>query len=220
MTDDACRSRREDIGAYLLGTLSDDRRAALMAHLDGCPACRAELEELEGVARLLPLADPVRSAERPVPPAHLRDAVFHRIAHERRLQRRKSRALAGAVAAAAAVIAIGILVVATQGDDHPIATVSFARNDSSARLEYFPWGTQIELSVAGLPGEEVYGVWLEKDDGSRVPAGSFWAPKDGESEVTTSAALNFEDCSGIGVSNADGKTVLFSQIEWSKTRAD
>jgi Anti-sigma-K factor rskA/Putative zinc-finger len=220
MTDDVCRSRREDIGAYLLGALSDDRRAALMAHLDGCPACRAELEELEGVARLLPLADPVRSAERPVPPPHLRDAIFHRIAHERRLQRRKSRTLAGLVAAAAAVMAIGIFAVATREDDQPTATVSFARSESSARLEYFPWGTQIELSVADLPGEEVYGVWLEKPDGSRVPAGSFWAPKGGEPDITMSAALNFEDCTGIGVTNDDGKTVLYAQIEWSKTGAE
>jgi hypothetical protein len=220
MTDDACRSRRDDIGAYLLGSLNDDRRAALMAHLDGCPACRAELHELEGVVQLLPLADPVRRAERPVPPAGLGETIFRRIAHERRLQRRKSRTLAAAVAAAAAVIAIGVFAVATEDDERPIATVSFARSDSRAELEYFSWGTQIELSIAGLPSEELYMVWLERSDGSRVPAGSFWTPKDGEPQVTLSAALNFEDCKGIGVSNANSKTVLYAPVEWSKTGAD
>jgi hypothetical protein len=219
MTDDACRSRRDDIGAYLLGSLSDDRRAALQAHLDACPACRAELEELEGIARLLPLADPVRESERPVPPAHLGDAIFERIARERRMQRRRSRTRAGIFAAAAAVIAIGAFVLATAGDDQPTANVEFARSESTARLVYFPWGTQIELNVAGLPGEEVYLVWLERPTGDRIPAGSFWIPEGGHPEVTLSAALNFEDCKGIGVSNSNGKTVLYSSVEWSESGA-
>jgi Putative zinc-finger len=215
MSDDACRNRREDIGAYVLGALSDDRRAALMAHLDGCPSCRSELGELESVARLLPLADPLRTTERPPLPPHLGETIFRRIADQRRMQLRRSRKLAGVVAAAAAIIVIGLFAVVSQRADHPTATVAFARTDSSAQLEYFPWGTRIELSVAGLPEEEVYGVWLEKEDGSRVPAGSFWTPKKGDPHVILSAALNSEDCKGIGVSDADGKTVMYAPIEWS-----
>ena len=60
MTADDHRDWRLSLGAYALGDLPADERAALAAHLEGCPECRAELRELEGVAALLPLADPAR----------------------------------------------------------------------------------------------------------------------------------------------------------------
>jgi hypothetical protein len=41
------RRWREMLGAYALGELDDERRAALQAHLDGCEECRAELREIE-----------------------------------------------------------------------------------------------------------------------------------------------------------------------------
>ena len=64
MTADHNREWRESLGAYALGHLPDDERAGLEAHLEGCPECRSELESLESVARLLPLADPERLGTR------------------------------------------------------------------------------------------------------------------------------------------------------------
>ena len=49
MTADDHRDWRLSLGAYALGDLPADERAALAAHIEGCPECRAELRELEGV---------------------------------------------------------------------------------------------------------------------------------------------------------------------------
>ena len=60
MRTDDHRDWRLSLGAYALGDLPAEERAALAAHLEGCAECRAELRSLEGVAALLPLADPAR----------------------------------------------------------------------------------------------------------------------------------------------------------------
>ncbi len=44
MKTERCREWREALGAYALGHLADDERAGLEAHLEGCPACRAEAD--------------------------------------------------------------------------------------------------------------------------------------------------------------------------------
>lgn len=56
-------SHAMDAAVYLLGGLSDAEAEAFVRHLDGCPGCRAQIEELAPVARLLTVA---RSAS-PVP---------------------------------------------------------------------------------------------------------------------------------------------------------
>ena len=68
MKAEACREWRERIGALVLGQLPEDERFATEAHLDGCPACRAEAEALAPVASLLGRADPDRLAPAPAPP--------------------------------------------------------------------------------------------------------------------------------------------------------
>ena len=65
MKTDDCRERRESLGAYALGHLSEEERASLEAHLEGCPSCRDELEQLNGVVRPMSLADPARFESAP-----------------------------------------------------------------------------------------------------------------------------------------------------------
>lgn len=216
MNDDACRGRREDIGAYVLGSLDDNRTTALIAHLDGCPSCRVEVEELASVARLLPLADPLRSSETPTPPSRLGESIVRRVKAEERGVRRGHlrRAAAAALGIAAAIAALVAYFAITSPDVVEVNFASEATNaESHAALEYLPGGTRISLSVAGLPAEETYGVWLEKQDGDRVPAGTFYTPDDGELQLTLTAALRLKDCGGIGVSDTDGETVLYSSID-------
>ncbi|MCW2813289.1 MAG: Anti-sigma factor, partial [Nocardioides sp.] len=58
---------RTALGAYVLGALPADEAAELEAHLDGCPACRAERDGLLPAAAVLgelKQADPL-----PVEPA-------------------------------------------------------------------------------------------------------------------------------------------------------
>src|SRR2546425_13154455 len=62
MTVEGCREWRERLGAYVLGQLTKDERAATSAHIEGCAACRAEAESLAPLAELLPIADPAQLA--------------------------------------------------------------------------------------------------------------------------------------------------------------
>jgi anti-sigma factor RsiW len=53
------------LAAYVLGALCDRDKRAFKAHLPACAQCRAELDELAGLTRLLDLLDPA-VVEKPV----------------------------------------------------------------------------------------------------------------------------------------------------------
>ena len=89
MKPEECREWRERIGALVLGQLPEDERFAVEAHLEGCPACRAEAEALASVAPLLKRADPDRLTPAPAPPPRLGERIARRIATERRAERRR-----------------------------------------------------------------------------------------------------------------------------------
>src|SRR4051812_14626043 len=84
MTLDDHRRFEEKLGAYALGQLDDDERIELETHLDRCPLCRIELEQIAPVAALLPTTDPDK-LEEPLahPPAHLAERVYERVGQER-----------------------------------------------------------------------------------------------------------------------------------------
>jgi anti-sigma-K factor RskA len=219
-----CRQYREDIGAYVLNSLDPERAAALGAHLDGCPSCRAEAAELQSVARALPAADPLRT-DRPQPPAHLGDQIVRRVAIERRVAaRRRWRRLGTALAAAAVIVAALLVGPGLLRADRPTQWVSAfekspAGASATAFLEYFPSGTRVELTAQGLPSEQQYSLWMETDDGERIPGGTFWVPESGEIEVTLTAAIDLKKCAAVGVSNADGDTVMWSPVNWERSDA-
>src|ERR1700761_1079866 len=92
MTTDEHRDWRLSLGASALGDLPADERAAMSAHIEGCPECRAELRELEGVAALLTLADPARIEQPAVrPPDDLGARIEAQIAAEASRERRAKR---------------------------------------------------------------------------------------------------------------------------------
>ncbi|MBS45118.1 MAG: anti-sigma factor [Nocardioides sp.] len=80
---DEHRALRELLGAYALGHLASPEVDAVRAHLDGCAECRAELAELEPVARALGSVDPSRFATQPAPPADLGGRIRQAVADER-----------------------------------------------------------------------------------------------------------------------------------------
>jgi anti-sigma factor RsiW len=92
---------REEIGAYLLGALTDLERQAFERHVGGCAECRAELERLRPAADALP-----RSVEQVEPPPGLKSSLMEVVEHEaseragapaeRRSGRRRSGRGAGA----------------------------------------------------------------------------------------------------------------------------
>jgi anti-sigma-K factor RskA len=223
MRTDNCREWRESLGAYALGHLPAEERAALEAHLEGCPGCRAEAESLAGVARLMAHADPQRIAEpapRPSPELGKRIAATigaERAEQDRRQARGRRRrlglrlglALSGAAAAAAVVLALVILPGGEGGP--PEQHVTFAALPSGvhiyATLEPHSYGTEIRMYVSGMRSGTLCRVYLRSRDGQRMTAGTFRYRWGNDSEAVLSSALDLSRTAAIGV-NAGGRTFV------------
>jgi hypothetical protein len=206
MTTEQCREWRESLGALALGQLPEEERAALEAHLEGCPECRAELDSLSGVARLLALANPEHFGTAPAPPASLADRVAATIRAERRAQRRRrwrtGLALGGATAAvAAAMLAIFVLPGGSSGTpEQHIAFGSLPPGlQISATLEPHAYGTEIHMYVKGAPSGTLCRVFVRGPNGERQPAGSFRYRWGDDSDAVLSAALDLSRTRAIGV---------------------
>lgn len=210
MTVEGCREWRELLGAQALGRLHAAERVALDAHLEGCPDCRAELESLEGVARLMPLADPERLGTAPAPPPMLGERIAATIAAERRSAagRRRWRfglAWSGAAAAIATAAVLAIFVLGDSGGTGgpPERQVAFRSLPAGMRidatLEPRSYGTQIEVYVSGVRSGTLCRVFLRDPHGARLPAGSFRYRWDEDSHAVLSSALDLSSASAIGI---------------------
>jgi anti-sigma factor RsiW len=207
MTAEKCRQWREQIGALVLGQLSEDEDAVMRAHLDGCPACRAEVAALAPLGGLLALADPTRLDEQPAPPRDLGRRVARRIETERRERRRHRLRIALPVSAAAAAAAtaavIAVLVVGGGGGPAPVE-VAFRSLptgvEAGASLHSEPSGSRIQVQVHGVPEGTLCRVWVRRVDGKQVPAGSFRYREKATGEQTVlSSAVSPSRATAVGL---------------------
>lgn len=207
MKTDQCREWRESLGAYALGHLAPEERAGLEAHLEGCPQCRAEVESLQGVALLLPHADPARFDSSPQPSPDLGKRIFASLGSERQEKTRRRRLRlgfgfgGGAVAVAAAVLALVILPGG--GESQPHQEVRFGSLpkgiEIGAKLEPHAFGTEIHMYVSGVRSGTLCRVFLRADDGTRYPAGSFRYRWGDDADAVLSSALDLSRTAAIGV---------------------
>jgi len=207
MTDHA--TYKDEVGAYLLGALTDAERSAFEDHLDGCPECRHELERLRPAAELLP-----RSVEQVEPPPSLKRSLMEVVEREAQAggtaepQRRPSlgdrlrrllvpvRPLVAAGALAAAVL-IGFAVAQIGGGDEGRTVVASINNhralpEASGRLTVHGDG-EATLEVRGMPSPgrgRVYQAWVQRD-GMVEPQPTFEVGADGAGAVAVP-----EDVSG------------------------
>jgi hypothetical protein len=218
VTTESCREWRGELAAAALGNLDADAHVALQAHLDGCAACRAELDDLRAVAAVLPLADVnhVADAGRDEPPAELGERVLGRLAWQRADERRHHRRRIGVVVATAAIAvaaAIGMLFIggslshSSSADRHVAFTTTPPGVNASVDLARADYGTEVELSVDGLDDGEVYWLWLTGDDGRRVAAGTFEATGS-HYTCDMTAALPLDRARRVWVTDEEDRTVL------------
>ena len=217
-TGDECRKWRGDLAAKALGRPDPVTDAALDAHVDGCPTCRSELEELRTMATAAGLADPERLRVPPGVPA-LADQIVARVAAEAAAarRRRRGRLVVGAVAAAALVAVAVASALAFVGDDdgdegRSIELAGSDGADGSAVLVARPWGTEVTLEVSGLDDGEVYWLWLTDEDGDRVVAGTLTGTGHPATAVL-SAALPTEEARRIWMTDEDDRVVLDARVE-------
>jgi hypothetical protein len=206
MTTERCREWKGSLGAHALGQLPEGERAALEAHLEGCPECRTELESLAGVVQLLPLAEPEHFGSAPVPPPFLADRVAAAIRAERRSVRRRRLRLGLAfsgVTAAVAAAALAIFVLPGSSGPGPEQHISFQSLPPGlhigATLVPHAYGTEIHMYVKGAPSGTLCRVFLRDPGGARLPAGSFRYRWGDDSNAVLSAALDLSRTRAIGV---------------------
>jgi len=228
---------REELAALALGALEPEEAATVRAHVEGCPACREELDRLAALPALLDLV-PGLAAEGVAPaPAALEDAVLARIDDARRTappRARPRRRFALRIAApawglAGAALAVGALALAGQlggGSEGPAPDriVALRGPDGTARvaLTEEPAGTRVALRVDGLAptrGGQVYELWFSRGR-DRVSAGTFTVGGDGSATAQLTTAVAVPDAQRVWITrepNPDdpapnGPTVLRARL--------
>ena len=180
---------RDDIGAYLLGALTELERQAFERHIAGCSECQEELERLRPAADLLP-----GSVEQVQPPARLKASLMEVVEREAEAERQpapsrapRRRFLRPALVAAGLLIALAIGVTVTQlgGDETRTVTArvdpAMPQAGGSLRIE----GDDGTLRLHGMPelaGARVYQVWLQHGE-RMVPARTFTVGRSGAGRV-------------------------------------
>jgi len=216
MTDRDHTSYREEIGAYLLGALTDLERQAFEQHLSSCAACRAEIEELRPAADALP-----RAVDQVEPPASLKASLMEIVEREAREAaadageqpwtapparsrpplRERLRLPALRPAFALAALALGLVAgfgVAQLGGDEGgrtvVATVDQSRipqGSGNLRVEGEGEDGAI-LRVSGMPepgGARVYQAWVQRG-GMIIPQPTFEVGPDGSGAVAVPEDLS------------------------------
>ena len=216
-----CRDWRGALGAAALGVIEPAEEIALRAHLDGCPACRAELRELTAVARALeaaPAAEVI--AAPPEPSAALAGRVAERLALERGVAHSRSvrRIFVGAGAftsVAAAVVAIVILVGGSGGGRATrvvMPGVGGVHATATATLRSVSIGTAVDVKVSsGLRPGHYYWLWITGDDGHRVAAGSFQGSAHA-TEIHLTAAVPLSEARRIWLTDGRAQVVLDARL--------
>jgi anti-sigma factor RsiW len=188
---------------YYNGHLSELEKAQFEKHLESCPQCQEELHELEQLAEYMPFASDVVE-----PPKDLEDRVLANIlskdkpkANVKPISNKKRKSwFLPSVAAALALSLIGnaylFTLIEDQNEvveqatiDQVVQYVDLAAVSGNAKgtASIIKQGEQTSMVVQAselqdLSNEEVYQVWLIKDD-QPERAGTFVTSKDGKGSV-------------------------------------
>lgn len=216
-----CAELRHWLGAYVLGALDPGDRAAVEAHLAGCPGCREELAELAGLPGLLgrlSLAEAEAAGSTPLAdPGPLERAIAELISRRHRLRRRRLATAAGAAVLIAGV-AVGATVAGFPGDQRSpgttttgttaTATDSGTGVQAAATVLATPWGTSIRLTIAGVqPGERCQLIAVAQD-GDRAIAGGWQITYTGQADITGATAIPRENLTALQVVTTDGAVLV------------
>ena len=165
----------DDVGAYLLGALSEIEARAYERHTAVCPECRDELDRLRPAASAL-----ARSPEQFEAPAGLRSSLMTTVKAEAR-QRASPRTSFGWLPRArlvliVAALGVGIGLSTRGGSSERVVAASLRGLPGGSASLVVHKGQAAVLSVSRLPvlqGGRVYELWIEH--GGKVrPAGALF----------------------------------------------
>lgn len=191
---------QEEVGAFLLGALTDLEIQAFERHMTHCPNCRDEVERLRPAADALP-----RSVEQLAPPPSLKTALMEVVDQEAeemadesarpaRPKRRRSFLPSLRPVLVAGALALGVVggfAVARLSEEEGERTIS--ANVDETRIPEASGRLQLQgdgddgaiLRVQGMPSLEsnqVYQAWVARD-GTFVPQPTFEVGESGGGAV-------------------------------------
>ncbi len=209
---------RLSLGSYVLGSLEPANRAALDAHLPGCPACREELASYAALPALMSRLsiDQVRQPTPTVPPTVLNRAL-NTVAAERnstvtQLRRWRRATVLSAAAATIVAVVLGATLLHTQTPSPPegtplIATAGVSAS-GSASLQAKPWGTALTLQLQGLPQGDSFTAWVTAPNGTRSIAATWTPSPNGHATLTGAASIT--DTTHAALQIMQGDTTLLT----------
>lgn len=212
---------RELIGVHAMDLLDGPDRTRLLAHLDGCAACRAELAGVLPVVSRLRGIDPSRLDETPIPPPNLGASVLAEIRAERTVARRRigQRRLVLVAAACIAAIAIGFgsAWVIKPNQVAPTEAVAVqapetADVSASASVIAHTWGMEIVLVATGFDRGQPYQVMVADRAGTQISAGAFVGTGSTEMTCNLTSYVLRDEATGFSVVDSSGAVVLASSL--------
>jgi anti-sigma factor RsiW len=227
---EACADRHDDIVDALTGNLSDERKTEFEAHTRSCAGCAEEVRALGPVASRLRATDVDLDAVArfDMPPAGLGARVTQTIEEARtegstvrRLEPRRRRTRRISLALLAAAVVVAIVAIAglnhsspgTRPEQVALAAKGTAPGASAtAALRPQPYGIAIDLKAAGLDEGTVYALWVADASGTRSPAGTFVAGRDGRAAIDTTTGLPRDMAVKIWITDPHDTTVLAAPL--------
>lgn len=218
------------LGSYLAGALDDAARVELDVHLRDCATCSHELAELAPLPGLLAglRADEADPGAAALPESLLPDllARAREVEASGRLRLRRRRMLAGALgaAAAAAVVALVALFAPSSpgGPSYelhaptaPAASAVLAgrvRLGGRVTLVAKPWGTELLLTLTGLPSGTSCVAVVTGARGHDEVTGSWGPTPDHSALVQLATRMRVTQLTGVTVETLARRRLLTARV--------
>ncbi len=220
---DGCGDLRIAVGAYVLGALSAADAEQVRAHLPICPECQHEYELMKELPALMGTVTPVEVEHGPpqAPAVTLDRAMRQVVGYHTKVRQRFRVGVAAAVAAAAVVGAVtyGLAGGASKdaGDQARTAVVPGTQTHQainpangtnvSVRVEPVNWGSELQITLRGVPPLSKCSLIAYGRDGSREVAASWTATYDAAVNVPGGVAMPAAQIDHFEVVTFDGKKI-------------
>lgn len=202
-----------DDGAYVLGALAPDERAAFEAHLETCPDCQDRVADARAAAELL-TGLTVTDLRDPGP---LPDTLLPGLLRSARRERSRRRWVTGSLAAVAAACITALAIVlwpstsAPSAPEQAFVAVRPSPVTATARLVAKGWGTEIDLHcqyAESVDRYEPYRLIVVDTHGGSHDVGSWTLVPGNEVTFTGGTSLQEADIARVEIALENGAPIL------------